>query len=79
MLLLLFKRFNPLDEILTWTKNGRYTHTTVEWTPVSQEIPNHVWHSDNRPNTLFPLSNEIRKKKKQGISEHTILSFLQKK
>ena len=49
MFLLLFRRFSPLDEILTWTENGCYTNTTVESTPVSQQNLNPVWHSDNPP------------------------------
>ena len=42
MFLLLFKRFSPMDEIFTWTKNGCYMHTTVESTPVSHQNLNPV-------------------------------------
>ena len=42
MFLLPFQRFSPLHESLTWPENGRYTHTTVESTPVFQQNLNPV-------------------------------------
>ena len=42
MFLILFEKFSPSAEILTWTENGCYTHTTVESTPVSQQNLNPV-------------------------------------
>ena len=68
MFSLLFKIFSPLSEILTWTENGCYTHTTVESTPVSQQNLNPVLHIQTILQTRSSRSpNENWKKKKQTI------------
>ena len=80
MFSLLFKIFSPLSEILTWTENGCYTHTTVESTPVSQQKLNPVWYSDNPPNTFFPLSEwKLEEKKTIYLRTHFPNIFAEKK